>query len=285
MKMNMFLILVLFGVHSVLADTNTASSISLKPNPVFQQKLETFVAFYYEQVKINPEMPEEEVDSHLSEFLKNSGLVGGELFTQLAIALKSQATLEHDLMVQELSGEDLRLAAERCLGYNLLVRVLLGAALEQSSAQDIVMQTAPYYELEISEDLRQRIDHVLDTACVLNGRHRPDYRAFVSYMKCSKDIQPKKLIRYMFQVNPDKALSEVEKVYAPKTKRPSEQFKGDSIRKVRSVATGNQWWQELYAAEKMRQNKNLRDPELIKQLKKSKHAVVRETIQEIEDTK
>jgi len=54
---------------------------------------------------------------------------------------------------------------------------------------------------------------------------------------------------------------------------------------IKAVATGGHWWEELYVAEKMKRNPKLRDPELVKQLKKSKHAVVREAVQEIEDTK
>ena len=92
----------------------------------------------------------------------------------------------------------------------------------------------------------------------------------------------KNLARYMFRLKPDQALTEIEKVYAPKSNRQSEQFKTDSIQKVRSVVSGRKWWQELYAAEKMRQNKKLHDPELIEQLKNSEHAIVREAAQEIE---
>lgn len=252
MKLHLCLVLVLVAVRCIFAETVSAPG-ALKANPVFQQKLEAFWEFYNKQVESNPEMPEEEFNSHVSEFLKNSGLAGGELLVQLAIAHEERESWQH----------------------KLLARALMGKALKQLTAQDIVTQIAPYYELTMNGKIRQVLDSILYGVCVSHGPSRPDYRSLVSYIQQSKDAPPAQLVRYMFKLNPDRALPEVQKIYG----------KPDALAKRLQAAASGEWWEQLYAAEKMKQNPKLRDPELIDQLKQSEHSVIRETVQEIEGEK
>jgi len=246
------IIAMLFGARCLFADT-TATNSAIQPNPVFDQKLQKMLQFLNEQKVSNSDMSEGEFDAHVAAFVTNSVLREGEFLIQMALAYGKQE-----------SPED-----------NLMVRVIWGKALKRLTASDIVESIAPYYALAMPPELRRNLEHILDTASVQNGRLRPDYRAFIFYLERNKEAPPQRLVRYMFQVNLDKALAEVHKVYGKS---------GTEAKSLQAAARG-EWWEELYAAEKMRQNSNFRDVELIEQLKQSKHAVVRETVQEIGDVK
>jgi hypothetical protein len=92
----------------------------------------------------------------------------------------------------------------------------------------------------------------------------------------------------MYAKSPDAALSSMASVYLEKAKAKAfvDQVKReDEAQAVVRLSKRPEWWAKLYAAEKMKQNPKLRDPELIEQLKKSKNPLVSTTIQEIEDEK
>jgi hypothetical protein len=241
----------LLGSQFIFAEA-VSESDTLRMSPLFQQKLDSFWAFYNEQVESNPEMPEEEFNSRVSGFLKNCGVEGGELLIQLALAHEERDSWRE----------------------KLLVRAILGQALEQLTAQAVVTQIAPYYELPMSSEIRNVLDSIFYGVLVPHGPSRPDYRPVVSYIQQSKNGRPQRLVHYMFKVNPDKALPEVQKVFGT----PGAQAKA-----LQAAANG-EWWEQIYASEKMKQNPKLRDSELIGQLKQSPHAVVRETVQEIDTT-
>ena len=114
------------------------------------------------------------------------------------------------------------------------------------------------------------------------------YQSFETYLKATKDNPSEALVKCMYHRKPDAALSSMASVYLDKdeAKILVDQIKTENdAQAVDRLSKRQEWWEELYAAEKMKQNPKLRDPELIKQLKKSEHAIVRETIQEIEDEK
>lgn len=110
------------------------------------------------------------------------------------------------------------------------------------------------------------------------------YEVFIS----ESTSPPLVLIDYMYEREPDVALSSIAAVYLDKDEARSlvSQLKSeDDAQAVDRMSQRPEWWAKLYAAEKMKQNPKLRDPEIIEQLKQSKHAVVRETVQEIKDEK
>lgn len=167
----------------------------------------------------------------------------------------------------------------------ITIRSLLGYALVDTPPEEIVTGIAPYYEATKNEQLKKGLGDILDMVSVRNGRHRPDYKAFIQYIDKNKLDPPKQLAGYMFRLNSDKALAELHKLYMP-TKSMSAEYKaGNSVKGINEVAAGGQWWEELYAAEKMRQNPKLRNQKLIEQLKNSNHEIVRDTIQAIDDNK
>jgi len=157
----------------------------------------------------------------------------------------------------------------------MTLSAVCGHILETMEPKEIVDAIAPFYDLVEDSKLRAILDSVLDMATLRNSRSNPDFGSLADVVKQQKNGQPQRLVRYMFRVNPDKALPEVQRIYS----KPEAQAKS-----LQSAVSG-EWWEQIYAAEMMRQRPKLRDPELIEQLKQSNHTVVRETIQEIEDEK
>lgn len=123
----------------------------------------------------------------------------------------------------------------------------------------------------------------LNIAFFENGRPSPDQVAFKKYMAERKSNPPYGLIRYMYRYGREKAVDAVGTVYGNEAISPHASTDKRGLAAVKDVASGGLWWEELYAAEQMKQNPKLRDPELMKQLKKSKNPVVSATIKEIED--
>jgi hypothetical protein len=164
----------------------------------------------------------------------------------------------------------------------ITIRLLLGYALLDMPPEEIVSSIAPYYETAKNNQLKKGLGDILDMASVRNGRHKPDYQAFTQYIDKNKLDPPKQLAGYMFRLNPDKALVELQKVYRPTKSMSAEYKEGDSIKGINEVAAGGKWWEELYAAEKMRQTPKLRDQKLIEQLKKSDNTAVLDVVHEIE---
>ena len=115
-----------------------------------------------------------------------------------------------------------------------------------------------------------------------------DYSVYRELLRNSVTNPPRSLIKYMYTKSPDAALSSMASVYLDKDEAKAlvDQVKGeDEAQAVDRLSKRPEWWAKLYAAEKMKQNPKLRDPELIERLKQSKHAVVREAVQVIEDEK
>ena len=136
-------------------------------------------------------------------------------------------------------------------------------------------------------ELRKIAVDILGTVDAPNGE-KPDYSVYEELLRGSATNPPQALVRYMYQKAPDVALSTLAKVYLDKgqAKALVDQAKGqDEAKALDLLSKRSEWWTELYVAEKMKKNPKLRDPKLIERLKKSKHAVVRETVRKIEDEK
>jgi len=243
---------------SVRAEVTTTNA-ALQPDPEFQQRLKAIFEFFDKEKNANSKMTGDECEGHIVSFITNGPLSEGETVIQLALAYSKLQPPENELALE----------------HELALRVILGHAVKRMADEDIVASIAPYYELAMSAELRETLGHCLDMASVRDGPHRPDYRAFIKYIERDKKHPPIRMVGYMFRVNPDKGLTEVHKVYGKS---------GTEAKSLQAAASG-EWWEQIYAAEKMRQNPKLRDVELIEELKKSRSVVVRETVQEIEDVK
>ncbi len=151
------------------------------------------------------------------------------------------------------------------------------------SAQTLVNAVVPY--LNTSDiDLRKKLYSVLMWVDQVKGSKK-DYSFYESYIKPRKESPPQPLVKYMYKKAPDAALSSMAAVYLDKDEAKAliDQVKGeDDAQAVDRLSKRPEWWAKLYVAEKMKKNPKLHDPELIEQLKKSEHLIVREAAQEIE---
>lgn len=256
--MRPLLFCVLSFATATIAGSPVAPSDELRPIPDIQKEIGNVVDLLSTtNYVLQGESPFDAVVRTSTSLMKLDGCTPARLLLQLSIACVNE---------EEANAHPQRL---------MTLRVVRGHVLAKMQPTEIVDAVAPVYGLVEDSKLRASLDSVLDMATLRNSRSNPDFGSLVDVVKQQNNGQPERLVRYMFRVNPDKALPEVQKLYG----NPGAQTKS-----LQAAATG-EWWEQLYAAEKMRQQPKLRDSELLEQLKKSKHAVVREAAQEIEDQK
>lgn len=193
---------------------------------------------------------------------------------------------------------------EKAGGTQELVRQLLYFGAQSKSTREGMLPWVIIEQMKISQDdIRSALIRCLeaDDRELLKEVHEwlegIDYDrsakryAFASYEKVIQDARsgiPQGLVKYMYETSPDAALSSMASVYLAKdeAKALADQVRGeDEAQAVDRLSRRPEWWAKLYAAEKMKQNPKLRDPELMKRLKKSKNPAVSAAIQEIEGEK
>lgn len=95
---------------------------------------------------------------------------------------------------------------------------------------------------------------------------------------------PLGLIKYMYQKDAESGLSILATVYLKKDEAKAlvDKVKAQDEPKVlEQLSHRTEWWAHLYVAEKMRRNPKLRSSGVMERLKKSKHPLVQEAVQEI----
>ena len=254
--MRSLLFCVLSFATATLAGNPDAPTDELRPIPDIQKEIGNIVDLLSTtNYVLQGESPFDAVVRTSTSLMKLDGCTSARLLLQLSIAC--------------VNGVETNAHPQR----QMTLRVVCGHVLAKMQPADIVDSVAPFYGLVEDAKLSACLDSFLDMATLRNGRSNPDFGSLADVVKQQMKGHPERLVRYMFRVNPDKALPEVQKMFS----KPEAQAKS-----LQSAASG-EWWEQIYAAEKIRQRPNLRDPELIGQLKKSKHAVVREIVQEIEN--
>jgi len=167
----------------------------------------------------------------------------------------------------------------------MLKRAMLARLVQGMNQEEVLEVIAPHLDETTDAKLLQNMRQALELCLFEKGRPKPDQPGVRKYLSDRKEAPPYGFIKHLYRVGREEALDVVGSVYGGKSASPHAGTGRRGLAAVREVAARGHWWEELYAAEQMWQNPKLRDPELIEQLKKSKHAVVRETVQEIEDEK
>lgn len=165
--------------------------------------------------------------------------------------------------------------------------IIIGHSLfEKISDTEILNALAPLLE-EKDPVVRKEAQEVIAGIPSRHGDIKGAYyQSFEAYLKATKENPSEVLVKYMYHRKPDAALFSVASAYLEKDEAKAlvAQVKAeDEAQAVDRLCKRPEWWAKLYAAEKMKQNPKLRDPELIEQLKKSKNPAVSATIQEIDD--
>lgn len=261
-RIRLMVLLLAVSSGGVVAEQN-AEEFPIKPNQEVQSILQALISTNaQERQKMFPAGTEEEFKETLISIQEKAGGVQELVQQLLYFSVHAQDTRQGMLplvLVEQLNiSEDDRVAAIVPL-LNTGDQSVLKQAYEWLQVVD--------FDSETQEFRFNRYENVL---------HRK-----------SADV-PKGLIKYMYATSPDAALSNLATVYLDKdeAKVLVNQVKSeDEVQTVDRLSKRPEWWAKLYAAEKMKQNPKLRDPELIEQLKKSKNPVVSATVQEIEDEK
>ncbi len=115
-----------------------------------------------------------------------------------------------------------------------------------------------------------------------------DFNQYENIIRQNKSGVPQGLVKYMYTRSSDTALLTMENVYLERDAAEvlqREVNSKDEASLLNALSKRPEWWIQLYVAEKMEQEPKLRDLELIEQLKKSSHTIVREVVKEIEMSK
>jgi hypothetical protein len=256
--MRPYLLYVSFFAAATLAGDRAEPSNELRGIPEVQKEIKSIVDLLSTtNYVLLGESPFDAVVRISTSLMKREGSNPSRLLLQISIAC---------------ANEEARNAHPERL---MILRVVRGHVLAKMHPAEIVDAVAPLYGFVEDSKLRASLDSVLDMATLRNSRSSPDFGLLANVVRQQRSGRPERLVCYMFRLNPDKALQEVQKIY------------GDPDAQAKSLqdAASGEWWEQLYAAEKMRQQANLRAPELIEQLKKSKHTVVREAVHFDEDAR
>lgn len=234
-------------------------------------------------------MPDKTVQSGISNFIasiQGSSLESEENFAAAVDSFFStngssdKINLEQMLLMY--GGKEEHLANPQ---EEMLKRVMLARLVQGMDQEEVLEVVAPLLESTTNSRLLSNVHQVLGFSISKKGRSQPDQSGVREYLSKHKDTPPYGLIKYLYRTGDEEAVDVVGSVYGDKSVPAYSGTGKRGLAAVEAVATGGHWWEELYVAEKMKQNPKLRDPDLIEQLRQSKHAVVRDAVQVIEDEK
>jgi len=234
-------------------------------------------------------MPDQTVQSGISNFIESiqgSSLESEEDFAAAIDSFfstnESSKKVDLEQMLLAYGGKEEHLVNPQ---QEMLKRVMLARLVQSMDQEEVLEVVAPLLESKANSRLLSNVYQVLGFSISKKGRSQPDQPGIRKYLSKHKDTPPYGLIKYLYHTGDEEAVDVVGSVYEDKSAPTYSGTGKRGLAAIKAVATGGHWWEELYVAEKMKRNPKLRDPELVKQLKKSKHAVVRETVEEIEDEK
>ncbi len=162
-------------------------------------------------------------------------------------------------------------------------RVLIGLLTPLVPEDQLVQTVTPCFERTTDKEMKKQLRMLLDTVTFKDSTE-VCFDAFIPFLKDNNEAHQPSLIKYMIRLEPDAAILALSQSYSDSTTTAElkKSVERTSANVLGAILRKGIWWQDLYVAEKMRQNPELCDPELIEQLKESEHAVVREVAQEIE---
>jgi hypothetical protein len=161
-------------------------------------------------------------------------------------------------------------------------RVLIGILVPRVPEDRLIQAVVPVFVRTTDKGMKKDLRMVLDTVTLKDTR-KPDFGAFVSFLRENKDAPPSPLIKYMFRLEPEAATLTLARSYlgdAAATELKNS-LKGEGTNALAALSGKGVWWKDLYVAEMIRKNPHLCDPEILKRLEKDDHPIVREAIAEI----
>ncbi|MGD9782247.1 MAG: OmpA family protein, partial [Kiritimatiellia bacterium] len=243
-----------FGADVTPEDRPT-EVISLAPD--IQQEIARAVALIS-----SGNMSEDNVEKSVREFIGLEKIAPGELLLQVLAVYGGKDEYRKDP------------------GSEMAKRLLLSTLLQDMAPADIVATVAPKYEQAIDLKLQQSLRHALDMASFKNGRVDPDFDGFSSYVERNKEQPPRKLVRYMYGLNPQVAGLTMARIYGGETteRQLAEQLKGDPSTAIQYLVDRREWWAHLYVATMVEKDPDLQTPDIMKRLQDEKDPLVREIL-------
>lgn len=257
------LVLVVLGWQAVACGTQMQEALTIMPDQIFQSGIGNFIA----SIQGSSLEREEDFTAAVDNFFSTNGR-------------SNKVNLEQMLLAY--GGKEEHLANPQD---EMLKRVMLARLVQVMDQEEVLEVVVPLLESPVNSKLRSNVHQVLGFSISKKGQSQPDQPGVRKYLSKHKDAPPYGLIKYLYRTGDEKAVDFVGSIYGDK---PAVTYSGTGKRglaAIEAVAAGGHWWEDLYVAEKMKQNPKLRDPELIERLKKSKNPVVTATIQGIEDEK
>ncbi len=252
--------LLLFAMAHVGFCADMATTKSITPIAEIQGEIGRLVSILSSGEGISSE---EDVPELIRKFSSCEGYSAGENLLQVLLVYGGR-----DEQRENPSAE----MSKRTLVYWLTVEM---------SPSDVVATIAPHLDQTTDPQLLKNLSRPLELVALGKKTRGTDFSAFTEYIAKHKVAPPMGLVKRMYVYDSEAALEGISEIYTGNAHKVAS-IEKRNIGVVKSIAKGGEWWQELYAVQKMRQSSKLRDFELIERLKKSEHPIVREAAQEIE---
>jgi len=256
-------ILVVLGLQAVAGEAQTQGARTIMPDQTVQSGISKFIV----SIQGSSLESEEDFAAAVDSFFSTNGS-------------SSKVNLEQMLLAY--GGKEEHLANPQ---EEMLKRVMLARLVQGMDQEEVLEVAAPLLESTTNSRLLSNVHQVLGFSISKKGRSQPDQPGVRKYLAKHKDTPPYGLIKYLYRTGDEEAVDVVGSVYGDKSSPAYSGTGKHGLAAVEAVAAGGHWWEELYVAEKMKQNPKLRDPELVERLKKSKNTVVSASILEVEDEK
>ena len=161
-------------------------------------------------------------------------------------------------------------------------RVLIGVLVPRVPEDRLIQTVVQAFERATDNEIKKGLRMLLGPV-ILKHTTKPDFSAFVSFLRDNKDAPPFAFIKFMFHLEPEAATLTLARSYSGDAAATelADKLKGDPKVALQSLADRPEWWVHLYVAETMKKQPQLRDAVILKRLETDDHPLVKEKVAEI----
>lgn len=273
-------ILVTFGLLSYAygAGVTSTSTKSILPDAEVQAEIDRLVLKLSDAKNFSStsvEEAEKGMQKDIDEFMSFKGKEKEDIFLQVLLSYGGKTEAFKNPMSEKIKR-----------------MLLIPRFVERISPQDLLDLISSHYNKTTDSVLGYAFQMSLGIIAYKTSSIDPDFSEFIVYIEKHKTEPPYLLIKYMYQLQPEKALVVIDNIYSGEvsSKQLEAKLKEKNPEIINTFSESNKWWENLYVAEKMRRDKKLRDPVLsnelrnpvlIKRLSENKNPIVQETMTEV----
>lgn len=212
-----------------------------------------------------------------------------EFWLRVIDKLKSSTGKETDeLLLQVLLAYGGKLERRENPESGMTKKMLIPYLAQEIPEQELLSLIAPHLEKTTEPLLKKNLKQVLALVAYKSFKDNADidFVEFDSYLKKRKNNPPYSLIEFMYQIKPKAAAVAMTRVYkdeeaADALKHKLRTEEDDKV--IEDLSISDEWWENLYVAVTMQENRGYQDPVIIEMLKKNKHPLVRKALTELKD--